>query len=40
MELSHTRKRMVATLTDPKILGPAAVEAVKKLDPRVMVRNP
>ena len=40
MELSHTRKRTVATLTDPKILGPAAVEAFKKLDPRVMVRNP
>jgi potassium-transporting ATPase ATP-binding subunit len=40
MELSHTRKRTVATLTDPKILGPAAVEAFKKLDPRLMVRNP
>jgi len=41
MELSHTRKRMpVATMTDPKIVGPAIVEAFKKLDPRVMVRNP
>ena len=40
MELSHTRKRTVATLTDPKILGPAVVEAFKKLDPRIMVRNP
>jgi len=41
MGLSHTRKRMpVATMTDPKIVGPAIVEAFKKLDPRVMVRNP
>ena len=40
MELSHTRKRTVTTLTDPKILGPAAIEAFKKLDPRLMVRNP
>ncbi|MGP8265164.1 MAG: potassium-transporting ATPase subunit KdpB [Beijerinckiaceae bacterium] len=35
------RKRMpVTTLTDPKILGPAIGEAFKKLDPRVMIRNP
>jgi potassium-transporting ATPase ATP-binding subunit len=41
MELSQTRKRMpVATLTDPKILVPAIGDAFKKLDPRVMVRNP
>jgi potassium-transporting ATPase ATP-binding subunit len=41
MELSHTRKRMpVTTMTDPKIVGPAIVEAFKKLDPRIMVRNP
>ncbi|MBS0519779.1 MAG: potassium-transporting ATPase subunit KdpB [Proteobacteria bacterium] len=30
----------VATMTDPKILGPAIVDAFRKLDPRVMVRNP
>jgi K+-transporting ATPase ATPase B chain len=41
MELSQTRKRTsVATLTDPKILGPAVLDALKKLDPRVMIRNP
>src|SRR5476651_492707 len=41
MELSQTRKRTsVATLTDPKILGPAVLDALRKLDPRVMVRNP
>src|SRR5471030_284713 len=41
MELSQTRKRSsVATLTDPKILGPAVLDAFKKLDPRVMIRNP
>jgi K+-transporting ATPase ATPase B chain len=41
MELSLTRKRTsVATLTDPKILGPAVLDAFKKLDPRVMIRNP
>jgi len=41
MELSHTRKRMpVATMTDPMILGPAIGQAFRKLDPRLMVRNP
>ncbi|MCW5732861.1 MAG: potassium-transporting ATPase subunit KdpB [Enhydrobacter sp.] len=42
MELAApTRKRMpVTTLADPKILGPALVEALRKLDPRVMIRNP
>ncbi|WP_419188819.1 potassium-transporting ATPase subunit KdpB [Enhydrobacter aerosaccus] len=30
----------VTTMTDPKILGPAALDAFKKLDPRVMIRNP
>ncbi len=41
MELSQTRKRMsVATMTDPKILGPAVLDAFKKLDPRVMIHNP
>src|SRR5580693_2392176 len=41
MELSQTRKRTsVATMTDPKILGPAVLDAFKKLDPRVMIRSP
>jgi potassium-transporting ATPase ATP-binding subunit len=41
MELSQTRKRTsVATMTDPKILGPAVFDALRKLDPRVMIRNP
>jgi potassium-transporting ATPase ATP-binding subunit len=41
MELSHVRKRMpVTTMTDPKILVPAIGEAFKKLDPRVLIRNP
>src|SRR5579862_9057137 len=41
MELSHTRKRMsVATMTDPAILVPAIGAAFKKLNPRIMVRNP
>ncbi|MBN9490908.1 MAG: potassium-transporting ATPase subunit KdpB [Alphaproteobacteria bacterium] len=35
------RKRTaVATMTDPKILGPALIDAFRKLDPRVMIRNP
>jgi potassium-transporting ATPase ATP-binding subunit len=38
---AHVRKQMpVATLTDPKIVGPAIIDAFRKLDPRVMVRNP
>src|SRR5579859_3874061 len=41
MELSKTRKRMpVTTMLDPAILGPAVGAALKKLDPRAMVRNP
>src|SRR5512134_34714 len=38
MELAAPmRKRMpVTTLTDPKILGPAVIDALKKLDPPVM----
>ncbi len=32
--------RTAATLVDPGILGPAAIDAIRKLDPRVMVRNP
>jgi potassium-transporting ATPase ATP-binding subunit len=41
MELSKARARMsVSTITDPKILGPAIFDAFKKLNPRVMARNP
>ncbi|HLY54875.1 MAG TPA: potassium-transporting ATPase subunit KdpB [Stellaceae bacterium] len=41
MELSHTRKRMpVSTMTDPAILVPAIGDAIRKLDPRHMIRNP
>ncbi|MGH8428886.1 MAG: HAD-IC family P-type ATPase, partial [Solimonas sp.] len=41
MELALTqRKRSVTTLSDPKILVPALGDAFRKLDPRVMVRNP
>ncbi|CAN5716110.1 hypothetical protein BH10PSE6_BH10PSE6_51560 [soil metagenome] len=32
--------RTASTLVDPKILGPAVIDAIRKLDPRVMVRNP
>src|SRR5690349_15882594 len=32
--------RTASTLADPKILGPAALDAFRKLDPRTMVRNP
>jgi K+-transporting ATPase ATPase B chain len=32
--------RTAATLSDPKILGPAVIDAFRKLDPRAMVRNP
>ncbi len=34
------RRTSASTLTDPKILGPALVGAFRKLDPRVMIRNP
>lgn len=38
---ANMRKRMpVATMTDPKIVGPAILDAFRKLDPRLMVRNP
>jgi hypothetical protein len=38
---AHVRKQMpVATLTDPKIVGPAIIDAFRKLHPRVMVRKP
>ena len=40
MTLAQTRSRTAATLTDPKILVPAIGAAFKKLDPRVMIRNP
>jgi len=32
--------RTVSTLVDSRILGPAVIGALRKLDPRVMVRNP
>ncbi len=34
------RTRSASTLGDHTILGPAVIDALKKLDPRVMVRNP
>ncbi len=34
------RRSQASTLTDPKILGPALVDSFRKLDPRLMVRNP
>jgi K+-transporting ATPase ATPase B chain len=41
MESSKTRKRTpVSTLLDPAILGPAVASSFRKLDPRVMVKNP
>ncbi len=41
MELAHIRNRTsVTTMTDPKILVPAIGGAFKKLDPRLMIRNP
>src|SRR5689334_21199043 len=39
--IERTRKRMpTATLTDPRILGPAIGDAFKKLHPRHMIKNP
>ena len=41
MELSKNRSRStIATITDPKILVPAIGGAFRKLDPRMMIRNP
>jgi K+-transporting ATPase ATPase B chain len=41
LTLSQQRRRTaVSTLGDPKILGPAVLDAFRKLDPRVMARNP
>jgi potassium-transporting ATPase ATP-binding subunit len=34
------RRTSASTLTDPKILGPALVDSFRKLDPRLMVKNP
>ncbi|TAL03218.1 MAG: potassium-transporting ATPase subunit B, partial [Rhodospirillaceae bacterium] len=39
--IARSRKRMpVTTMTDPAILGPAIGGAFKKLNPRLMIRNP
>jgi K+-transporting ATPase ATPase B chain len=39
--IERLRKRMpTATMTDPKILGPAVWESIVKLHPRSMIRNP
>src|SRR5579862_4332607 len=41
LTLSQQRRRTgVSTLGDPKILGPAVLDSLRKLDPRTMVRNP
>jgi potassium-transporting ATPase ATP-binding subunit len=41
MELSHTRRRTsIAAMADPKILVTAVGDSFKKLDPRVLIRNP
>ena len=41
MEISNTRNRsLMATITDPKILVPAIGGAFRKLDPRILIRNP
>ncbi|MES2255351.1 MAG: potassium-transporting ATPase subunit KdpB [Pseudomonadota bacterium] len=41
MEISKARNRSAfATITDPKILVPAIGDAFRKLDPRIMIRNP
>jgi len=41
IELSHMRKRVaVITMTDPNIVFPAIGQAFRKLNPRLMVRNP
>jgi K+-transporting ATPase ATPase B chain len=34
------RRTSASTLTDPRILGPALIGAFRKLDPRLMIRNP
>ncbi len=41
METSVSRKRMpVSSLADPKIVVPALGESLRKLDPRILIRNP
>jgi K+-transporting ATPase ATPase B chain len=41
MGIEKMRKRMATTtMTDPKILWPAIGDAFKKLNPRIMMRNP
>jgi potassium-transporting ATPase ATP-binding subunit len=41
LTLSQQRRRTaVSALGDPKILGPAVLGAFRKLDPRLMIRNP
>jgi K+-transporting ATPase ATPase B chain len=41
MQLSHTRRRTsIAAMADPKILVTAIGDSFKKLDPRVLIRNP
>src|SRR5665213_1749343 len=41
MDISKTRNRSsIATISDPKILIPAIGGAFRKLDPRIMIRNP
>jgi K+-transporting ATPase ATPase B chain len=41
MEISKSHKRSsIATITDPKILWPAIGGAFRKLDPRILIRNP
>src|SRR5262245_11702223 len=38
--LSTRRRGSASKLTDPKILGPALLDSVRKLDPRLMIKNP
>jgi potassium-transporting ATPase ATP-binding subunit len=41
MDISKTRNRSsIATISDPKILIPAIGGAFRKLDPRILIRNP
>ena len=41
MDATTTRKqRPVSALFDPKIVGPAAIEAFAKLDPRTLIKSP
>ena len=38
--VSKSKRSVTATITDPKILIPAIGDSFKKLDPRLMVKNP